>query len=149
MQKTWINFIGLEKELRDVKKAVVTAPRGSGKTTSIKLLAELLKARHDGDLCIQYFALTDLMTKFFKDANPHIFAEGGSKCALFLDEGLFFARDKLNAMLAEAAALPCEYIYIFSSFPTDDDEFESLKGFIYIDAPLGVTPNEQSFTHLS
>jgi hypothetical protein len=147
VQAGWINYVGLDKILHNVKKAVILAPRRSGKSEAIRLVMESLLAR-DGSLKLFFVGPTIEQTEAFHAKNPHLFPtsdDRGRQVALFLDEGLYHQSERLWELIRER---PYTYIYIFSTDTGQTDPVELKKdGFRVIGAPLGVsTPSLPLYT---
>lgn len=149
-RQKWINYVSLDHLLQNVNKAVILAPSRSGKTSSIRLAMESLRARK-GWLQLVYIGLTSELTEAFYWENNHLFpvtetqsgmVRPATWAALFVDEGLSFQADEIRALID---GRPYEHIYIFSSLAksvvTDEtisQEELTKEGFQIIEAPLTV-----------
>lgn len=144
-KKLLINTIDLSEILKTKKKAIISAPMGSGITDNIGILMALLQLKKKW-LRLVYIGDSDRITRIFTNQNPHLFEtppeyineRDNRKTAIFINDYDMTTMKNLRDVLA--LHNNASYIYIFSSKSLNDicngvNELED-DGFVSINAPL-------------
>jgi hypothetical protein len=121
-------------ELAGVQRAIIAAPPRSGKTSAMARHMRSVKQAWP-ELTLVMRSLSPRMEQVFAAQFPDLTFRtqypAGAQCALFVDEGLLFSPDALEALLA------AQCVYIYTSFPVRNETHGlAQKGFIFLEAPL-------------
>lgn len=133
--KPMIDFVQLDKRIKDEKRVLVIAPRRSGATEALQLEIELTRARKPW-LYISYKTMDNEASKRFTAFNPPL-GNGLGTYAVFIDQMMATSMEKIREMVCNTAI---QQITIFSTGFIDENSLivRELKdyGFRLVNAPM-------------